>query len=79
MKLDASGNTVVPAILLIRQMGYTFTWDKKKGYCHASKNGDTFGAEDPLFILGLIKLFEMKGENWKATDGEIEEIMKEIS
>jgi hypothetical protein len=79
MKLDAGGNTVVPAILLIRQLGYTFTYDKQKGYCFASKDGNVFGAEDPLLVLGLIKLYEMKGENWMATDEEIDEVLKEIS
>ncbi len=79
MKLYAGGNTVVPAILLIRQLGYAFTYDKKKGYCFASKDGNVFGAEDPLFVLGLIKLYEMKAENWMASDKEIDEVLKEIS
>lgn len=79
MHLEAAGNTVIPAILLIRHMGYTFAYDKEKAHCLASKDGNSFGAEDPLMVLGLIKLFEMKGENWKAPDDEIDEVLKEIS
>ena len=78
MHLEAAGNTVVPAILLIRQMGYTFTFDKEKSHCLAEKDGISFGAEDPVMVLGLIKLFEMKGENWRASDDEIEKVLKEF-
>jgi hypothetical protein len=79
MHFEAAGNTVVPAILLIRQMGYSFTYDKDKGHCLASKDGYSFGAQDPFMVLGLIKLFEMKGENWRSSDDEIDEVLKEIS
>ncbi len=78
MHLEAAGNTVIPAILLIRQMGYTFTYDKEKGHCLALKDEHSFGADDPLMVLGLIKLFEMKGENWMASDNDINEVLKEI-
>ncbi len=79
MHLESAGNTVIPAILVIRQMGYTFTYDKENSHCLASKDGNTFGAEDALSVLGLIKLFEMKGENWRASNDEIDKILKEIS
>ena len=78
MHLEAAGDTVIPAILLIRQMSYTFAYDKEKGYCLASKGGNSFGADDPLMVLGLIKLFEVKGENWKVLDNDIDEVLKEI-
>jgi hypothetical protein len=76
--LVAAGNTVVTAILLIRQMGYNVLVDKEKGRCSAEKDGNSFIADDPVMVLGLIKLFEMKGENWRASDDEIEEVMKEL-
>ncbi len=79
MHLVAAGNTVVPAILLIRQMGYTVTIDSSKGGCLAEKDGNSFEAEDPVMVLGLIKLFEIKGENWMASDEEIEKVLREIS
>jgi hypothetical protein len=79
MHVEAAGDTVIPAILLIRQMGYTITYDKENGHCLASKDGNSFGADDPLTVLGLIKLFEMKGENWKVSDNEIDEVLREIS
>ena len=79
MHLIAAGNTVVPAILLIRKMGYTFSANNEKGSCQAEKDGNVFGGDDPVIVLGLIKLFEMKGENWMASDEEIEEVLKEIS
>lgn len=79
MYLVAAGNTVVPTILLIRQLGYSLTIDKQKGLFRAGNGGNSFEAEDPLMVLGLIKLIEMKGDNWKASDKEIEDILKEIS
>ncbi len=79
MQLIAAGNTVIPAILLIRQMGYTLKINKGKSYCIAKKDDNSFSGEDPLIILGLIKLYEMKGENWMASDNEIEKVLKEIN
>jgi hypothetical protein len=78
MYLTATGNTVVPAILLIRQMGYSLMVNKEKGYCFAEKNGNSFRADDPVMVLGLIKLYKMKGEHWNASDEEIETVLKEI-
>jgi hypothetical protein len=78
MRLSAAGNTVIPAILLIREIGYTLTIDKEKSCFLAEKDGNSFEAEDPTMVLGLIKMFEIKGENWKASDSEIEKVLKEI-
>ncbi len=78
MYLTANRDTVMPAMVLILQMGYHMTIDHTKPSFSAEKDGNTFEAEDPVVVLGLIKLFEMRGENWAATAAEMEEIVKEM-
>ncbi len=78
MQLNAAGNTLIPGILLIRELGYSLTIDKKKSLCIAEKDGNSFIANDPVTVLGLIKLFEVRGENWRASDDEIDQGLKDF-
>jgi len=34
-----------------------------------------FIAEDPLSLLGLVWIWETRGENWQASDSEIEDFL----
>lgn len=34
-------------------------------------------ADDPLTLLGLVVLAETQGENWQASDAEIEQFLSE--
>jgi hypothetical protein len=79
MRLLAAGNTMIPAILLIRELGYILTVNQEKNEFYAEKDGNSFEADDPVMLLGLIKLYEVKGENWRASDEEIERVLKEIT
>ena len=77
MKITTAGNIVIPAIKLIKELG--FQLKVEDGFFSASKGDDTFMAEDPLCLLGLIKLIEVKGENWHVSDDEIESIGREYN
>jgi len=78
MYLTADRDTVIPAMALIRQLGYHMTIDHTKPSFRADKDGNVFEGEDPVVVLGLIKLFEMRGENWAATDQELETIVRDM-
>ena len=77
--LAAAGNVVIPAILTLRQLVYTVeTGGKSDNQAFiAKKNGYSFYADDPITILGLIKIFETRGEEWMASDDEIETVGRE--
>jgi hypothetical protein len=47
------------------------TWQALKG-C------DEFIAEDPLSLLGLVALFEVRGPNWQAADNEIDAFLSQF-
>ena len=42
----------------------------------AVRGDETSIAEDPITLLGLVKLIEMRGWNWHAADVEIEATLK---
>lgn len=41
----------------------------------ASGRGNDYVAEDPLSLLGLVKLHEVRGDNWKVSDDEIDKYL----
>ena len=41
----------------------------------ATKGDNEFVGEDPITLLGLIKLAEVRGEDWHASDSEIDKYM----
>lgn len=74
-ELSQAGNTVVPAILALRQLGFNVTWE---GPTIVARLGDArFQADDPVAVLGLVKLTETR-HPWSAADAEIEDIMREF-
>jgi hypothetical protein len=77
MKITTAGNIVIPAIKLIKDLG--FHLKVEDGFFSAKKGDDIFMAEDPIRLLGLIKLIEAEGENWRISDDEIETIGREYN
>ncbi|BDM81347.1 hypothetical protein [Acaryochloris marina] len=79
MKIASMANVEVPAILALESMGFTITSrvvnaDQEMAWT-ASGNSDEYIAEDPLSLLGLVKLHEVRGDNWKASDDEIDKYL----
>ena len=67
-----AGNTVVPAILAleatgldVRQSGDLFV---------ATARNARFAAEDPVAVLGLVRLAELR-QPWGASDAEIDDVL----
>lgn len=68
------GNTVVPAVLAIESLGYEVEVDRDG--VHARAGDQSFVAEDPVALLGLIRLVELRSREWRASDAEIEATLR---
>ncbi|MDR1340092.1 MAG: hypothetical protein LBK58_08590 [Prevotellaceae bacterium] len=82
-RIRIAGNTIAPCFAIIKQKGYKiearvnknssgeyfYTWD-------AVKENHHFSAECPVELLGLISMWEIRGDNWKANDIEYREYDK---
>lgn len=75
-ELAQAGNTVAPAILALRQLGFEVTMEWE-GTIVARLGGASFRADDPVAVLGLVKLAETR-RPWSATDTELEDITREF-
>ncbi|MFG1814610.1 hypothetical protein ACGFIF_12655 [Kribbella sp. NPDC049174] len=72
--IAAAGNTVVPALLALEAAGYRVS---KLGELleATSPDGSSYVADDPVTLLGLIKLVELRSWTWHATDAEIDSVL----
>ena len=64
-----------PALLTLKAKGYSVqqlssSKDGEVDLLMASRDGNEFVAEDPLYLLGLIALWESRGEAWQTRDDE---------
>ncbi len=78
MKISAAGNTEVPAYLVLLELGYEISVKDladRTQFWTATKGNTQVSGEGPLELLGLVKLVECRGEDWKANDNEIEDFV----
>ena len=74
--IAAAGNTLAPALAVIRGMGYQVTREAGGDTVYVAESGAcTLKAEDPLTLLGLAKLYEVRGRNWRPTDAEVSALL----
>lgn len=73
-KIAAAGNTVVPALLALSGLGFSVTVRTSPGgqTVVAARGHEEFVADDPVTVLGLIKLVEVRTWNWQATNEDVE-------
>ena len=68
-EIAAAANTVVPAVLVLESLGYVVT---QVGSLFVATDGnERFVADDPVTVLGLVKLIETRSWSWRASDEEI--------
>ncbi len=75
VKIASAANTIVPAYLALLAKGYLVTRigaSEHEETWQALKGGDEFISEDPVSLLGLVVLYEVRGMDWKADDAEID-------
>jgi len=75
MKLADAMNTYNPALLTIIRKGFDISLlpskdDNELGNWRATNDSHDFIASDPLKLLGLISIWEVRGENWQKRPEE---------
>jgi hypothetical protein len=73
-RIHQAGNTVVPALLAVESLG--FTVEVRDGRVRAKRGDEEYAADDPVALLGLIRLVEMRSWEWAATDDEIDQTLR---
>jgi len=70
--ISAAGNTLAPALAVLRGMGYDVKRESGNGGWYAATSSRcSLRAEDPLALLGLAKLYEERGSKWQPSDKEV--------
>lgn len=65
-RIASASNTLAPAIVVLESLGFSI---KVKGKLLVAVRGeDEYVAEDPLLLLGLVKLIEVRGWKWGISD-----------
>jgi hypothetical protein len=75
MHISAAANVVVPAYLAILSKGYEIEASEGQNCLKATRGADSFLADDPITLLGLIAMAELRGTNWRASDREIDDYL----
>lgn len=72
-----AGNTENPCLLALRAKGYkltlSFTKDREGNYrqdIDAELNGRSFSATTAAELLGLVAMWEVRGDDWRRKEGE---------
>jgi len=73
MHLSAAANLLALAYLSILSKGYAV--QVEGGLMVAVRGADRFSADGPVELLGVIAVAETRGENWQATDEEIDDFL----
>ena len=81
INLAAAGNVLAPALAVLRKLGFKVTLlvqgnQSAEQVFQAEKPGLRLRAEDPLLLLGLAKLVETRGADWKPTEEEVEDFLQ---
>ncbi len=69
--LAIAGNTLAPAFAEIKHLGYRLKFDRSLNMLVATNEINKFIATDPISLLGLIKLSELRGMKPVSSDDEI--------
>ncbi len=72
--LSSAGNTEPPAFELLKEMGFEVS--KNEDNWTAENYNARFTAESPTELLGLVSLYQAKGERWQVSDEKIDEFVK---
>lgn len=73
--IASAGNLLPAALSSLRALGYTVSIANNGRLCKAESAECTFMAEDPLQLLGIVKLHEARGNAWAPSDAEVEDYL----
>ncbi len=73
------GNPRVPAAITRGAKGYAGTrfWRGGGEHFAAEKDGSRFEAADLVAVLGLVAMYEVRGDALTPTDDEVDEFMRD--
>lgn len=87
VQIVSAGNTAAPCFYAIESKGYeiritsclwTEPYEKVVYQYDATKEGEFFSASSPEELLGLIHMWEMRGDNWRVHKNEAHEFNKKV-
>ena len=78
MHISTAANVVVPAYLAILSKGYKIEPSGVQNGLVATRGDNSFLADDPITLLGLIAMAELRGPRWQASDQEIDDFLMRI-
>jgi hypothetical protein len=72
--ITPAGDTVVPAILALEALGYRVRIERTADgdRCQAIRDDEVYVATDPIEVLGLVKLIEVRGWDWASSDDDLD-------
>lgn len=75
--IAAAGNTVVPALLALEALGFHVEMSRADdAMCRATRGDEGYLAEDPVTVLGLVRLVELRTWEWRAADADIDSTLR---
>ena len=81
-RLSWAGNTFAPCVATMKARGYEIEvsyWREGQDYQQrwsAAKDGHLFFVDTPVDVLGLIGLWETRGDDWQASDEEFDSYIR---
>lgn len=75
-KLSVASNVLAPAYALLVEKGFKVY--KDQDYFVAENKKVQFKAEGTIQLLGLVSLYEEKGEEWQVDDTVIDHYLKKV-
>src|SRR5262249_54377240 len=77
-RIFAAGNTVIPALLALEHLGFdVVVQGSSQGQSVVAVRGDEYyKGDDPVEVLGLVKLIEVRTWDWRPADSEIDATMR---
>jgi hypothetical protein len=77
--IHAAANTMVPAVLALEDLGFAVSMEVLAGQevCRVARGDETYTADDPVAVLGLVRLVELRTWDWQASDAQIERVLRQ--
>lgn len=75
VRIVAAGNTLAPALAEVVAAGYKVVVSANSTEWQANRGEVMLSADDPLSLLGLVRLYEARGKDWLPTDQEVEALL----
>ena len=78
-QISIAGNTVVPGLLALESLGFRISVERTgdREHFRAKRGEESYLADDPIAVLGLVKLIEVRGWGWQAADADLDRVLRQ--